>query len=58
VVHHDDIHSMRGRCRAQLAKLPDALKKIERTEKHEHLYEVHPSEQLHKLLERVKTEHA
>lgn len=58
VVHHDDIHGMRGRCRAQLAKLPDALKKIERTEKHEHLYEVHPSEQLHKLLERVKTEHA
>lgn len=54
--HHENIHVMRGRCREQLAQLPAALRKVERTDKHEHLYEVHPSEQLERLLVRVRGE--
>jgi nicotinate phosphoribosyltransferase len=56
-LHKEDIHDMRARCREQLAKLPAAVKQIERTEKHEKLYEVRPSEQLLKSLERIKAEH-
>jgi nicotinate phosphoribosyltransferase len=57
-VHREDIHQMRARCREQLEKLPDELRKIERTEKHEKIYEVRPSEQLLKMLDRIKQEHA
>jgi hypothetical protein len=48
---------MRARCREQMNKLPDALKKVERTDKHEKLYEVRPSDALNKLLEKIKGEH-
>ncbi len=58
VCHAEDIHKMRARCREHIAKLPDELKAVERTERHESLYPVRPSEQLMKLLDDVKrTEH-
>jgi len=58
VTHSEDIHKMRARCREQIATLPDEIKKIERTDKHEALYPVKPSEQVMKLLDKVKqTEH-
>ncbi|HEY4223422.1 MAG TPA: nicotinate phosphoribosyltransferase, partial [Myxococcota bacterium] len=55
--HSEDIHAMRARCREQISKLPDELKKVERTDKHEKLYEVRPSDALNKLLEKIKGEH-
>jgi nicotinate phosphoribosyltransferase len=53
-IHREDIHEMRRRCREQLEKLPAPLKAIERTGRHESLYEVRPSEQLQQLLARVR----
>jgi len=55
-IHTEDIHTMRARCREQVASLPAELKKIDRTEKHEALYDVRPSAQLNKLLDSLKTE--
>lgn len=56
VVHEEEIHAMRGRCREHLAKLPDEVKRIERTERHESVYPVRPSEQLTKLLDKIRAE--
>lgn len=56
VVHHEELQLARDRCRAQLAKLPAALKAIERSDQHEKIYEVRPSEQLNKLLATLKSE--
>jgi len=54
VVHREDIHQMRARCREQIAKLPDDVRRVERTDKHEKIYPVAPSEQVMKLLDTVK----
>jgi nicotinate phosphoribosyltransferase len=55
-LHHEELQVARDRCRAQLAKVPAEVKKVERTDKHEKIYEVRPSEQLLKLLDKLKTE--
>lgn len=46
----DDLARARLRCREELDKLPDVLRVIEKSQHHEHFYEVRPSEQLQKLL--------
>ncbi|MBI1944916.1 MAG: nicotinate phosphoribosyltransferase [Deltaproteobacteria bacterium] len=53
-VFDDDLPRARARCRSQLAKLPDTLRVIERSDEHEHFFEVRPSEQLKRLLESIK----
>lgn len=53
-VLHEDIHTMRGRCRDQLHMLPPELRIIERSDRYESHYEVRPSEQLQRLLAQVK----
>lgn len=53
-VFEDDLATARARCRSQLEKLPDSLRVIERSNQHEHFYEVRPSEQLLKLLAAIK----
>lgn len=53
-VFEDDLATARARCRSQLQKLPDSLRVIERSNAHEHFYEVRPSEQLLKLLAAIK----
>jgi nicotinate phosphoribosyltransferase len=55
-LHHESLQTARDRCRAQLAKVPAEVKRVERTDKHEKIYEVRPSDQLNKLLDRLKTE--
>lgn len=55
-LHREPLQAARDRCRAQLAKVPAEVKKVERTDKHEKIYEVRPSEQLMKLLDKLKTE--
>lgn len=55
-VLHEELQTARDRCRAQLEKVPAEVKKVERTDKHEKIYEVRPSEQLMKLLDKLKTE--
>ena len=55
-LHHEPLQAARDRCRAQIAKLPAEVKRVERTDKHEKIYEVRPSEQLLKLLDKLKTE--
>lgn len=57
VVHDEDIHAMRARCRAQLAKLPPGVAAIApRTTSYEKIYEVRPSDQLAALLETLRRE--
>lgn len=53
-VLEDDLARARARCREELAKLPPALRVIERSNNHEHFYEVRPSEQLSQLLQSLK----
>ena len=53
-VLEDDLARARVRCRDELAKLPPALRVIERSNSHEHFYEVRPSEQLARLLQSLK----
>jgi len=54
-LHHEGIHDMRARCRAQIAKLPPELKEIgSRTDERVHLYEVRPSEALNAALEQCR----
>jgi nicotinate phosphoribosyltransferase len=54
--HHEDLQVARDRCRAQLKKLPEAVRNVDRTDKHEKVYEVRPSEQLVKLLAQLTTD--
>jgi nicotinate phosphoribosyltransferase len=55
-LHDEPLQAARDRCRAQLDKVPAEVKRVERTDKHEKIYEVRPSEQLMKLLDKLKTE--
>ena len=54
----EPLQAARDRCRAQMAKLPAAVKAVARTDEHEKIYEVRPSEQLNALLARLRKEHA
>lgn len=55
-VHHEELQVARDRCRLQLGKLPAELTRVERTDRHESIYEVRPSEQLNKLLDQLKSD--
>ena len=57
VTHKETLATMRARCAAQIDKLPDALRDVSRTDKHESLYEVRPSEQLKKMLGAIQRDH-
>jgi nicotinate phosphoribosyltransferase len=57
VCFEDPIAAMRARCLEQLAKLPVPLRDVARTDAHESLYEVRPSDQLNKLLDQVRRSH-
>ena len=56
-VLEDSLAAARARCRSGLTKLPEALRVIERSNHHEHFFEVRPSEQLNKLLGAFKQAH-
>jgi nicotinate phosphoribosyltransferase len=56
-IHDEDLFAMRARCRSQLAAMPDAVKVVgSRTDAHDGFYEVRPSEQLVRLMRRVRDE--
>lgn len=50
VLYKETIHDMRQRAREELSSLPDNLREIMRTDAHERLYDVRPSDKVKSLL--------
>lgn len=56
VLHNEPIHQMRARAREQMSMLPDELREIVKSDAHEDIYPVKPSEKVLALLAKCRQE--